>query len=63
MPGRVTVGVFAGYVIGALAGFTLVPLVSSNTHDMSVEVAMTSTLIAGPIGTILGVVVGLFWKR
>lgn len=52
-------GAFGGYLLGAGAGALLVQLASGNTHDKSVELAMTSLLVAGPIGALLGLVTGL----
>jgi hypothetical protein len=36
-----------GYVIGFFGGMALVNRVSPNTHDKSVEAAMTATRLAG----------------
>jgi hypothetical protein len=43
------------YVAGALAGGLLVTL-SSNTHDKSVEAAMTGAFYTGPAAAVLGFV-------
>jgi len=47
-----------GYVIAAFAGYFLVDWFSSNTHDRSVEAAMTSVFALGPLGAVVGFVVG-----
>lgn len=47
-----------GYVVVALLGYVLIGHLSSNTHDRSVEAAMTSALVLGPLGAIVGSVVG-----
>ncbi len=52
-------GLVAGYLLGAGAGAALVQLFSANTHDKSLELAMTSLLIAGPIGAVIGLVIGI----
>ncbi len=52
-------GLALGYVFGVAAGALLVALFSTNTHDKSVEMAMTSLLIAGPAGAVAGLIVGL----
>lgn len=52
-------GLVAGYLLGAGAGAALVQLFSANTHDKSLELAMTSLLVAGPLGAVLGLVMGL----
>lgn len=51
-------GLVTGYVLGAGLGAMGIELLSHNTHDKSVEVAMTSALISGPIGAVVGLVVG-----
>ena len=53
------VGLVAGYLLGAGGGATLVQLFSTNTHDKSLELAMTSLLVAGPIGAVIGLVIGI----
>lgn len=54
-------GLIAGYIIGAGLGAAAIQLFSANTHDKSVELAMTSAFVAGPIGALIGAVVG--WMR
>jgi len=46
------------YVAAAVAGYFLVGLFSGNTHDRSVESAMTSAFVFGPLGAVVGFVVG-----
>lgn len=53
------VGLVVGYLLGAGAGAMLVQAFSLNAHDKSVELAMTSLLVAGPIGAVIGLVAGL----
>lgn len=60
---RAILGLVAGYIIGAILGAVAIELVSSNTHDKSVEMAMTSAFVTGPIGAALGVIIALFWRR
>jgi uncharacterized membrane protein YeaQ/YmgE (transglycosylase-associated protein family) len=43
----------AGYVIGAFCGGYLVSRFSANTHDRSIEAAMTGAFVIGPIIAIL----------
>lgn len=38
-----------GYITGAFGGGLLVSLLSSNTHDRSVEAAMTGAFVLGPL--------------
>jgi hypothetical protein len=47
-----------GYLIGAIAGYFAIAALSSNTHDRSVEAAMTGIFILGPVGAILAFVAG-----
>ncbi len=60
---RVAAGILLGFAIGVATGVALISLFSGNTHDKSAEMAMTSVFVAGPVGAILGLFVGLFWKR
>jgi membrane associated rhomboid family serine protease len=48
-----------GYVIAAFVGYFLIDWFSSNTHDRSVEAAMTSVFVFGPFGAVVGLVIGL----
>lgn len=52
-------GALGGYLVGAVAGYFLIGWLSSNTHDRSVEAAMTSAFVLGPLGALAGLVVGL----
>jgi hypothetical protein len=47
-----------GYVVAAFAGYLLIDWFSPNMHDRSVEAAMTSTLVLGPLGAVVAFVVG-----
>ena len=47
-----------GYLISAFAGYFLIDLLSSNTHDRSVEAAMTSAFVLGPLGAVVGFIAG-----
>jgi hypothetical protein len=49
----------AGYVVAAVGGYFLFGLLSSNTHDRSVEAAMTAAFVFGPLGAILAFIAGL----
>jgi len=53
------VSTIAGYVIAAFAGYWLIEWFSPNVHDKSLEAAMTSVFVFGPIGAIVGLVAGL----
>jgi len=47
-----------GYLIAAFAGYWLIEWFSSNTHDRSLEAAMTSVFVCGPLGAVIGFIVG-----
>jgi len=46
-----------GYLVSAVLGYFLIGQFSSNTHDLSVEAAMTSAFVFGPLGAVLAFVV------
>ncbi len=48
----------AGYALGALAGCFAVQGLSSNTHDRSVEAAMTGAFVAGPLLAVIAFGIG-----
>ena len=50
-----------GYVIGLFGGMRLVSMLSSNTHDRSVEAAMTGAFFIGPLMAELAFVVTLVY--
>ena len=43
------------YLVGIFGGMVLIEVVSSNTHDQSVEGAMTGAFVFGPLAAILAV--------
>jgi len=56
-------GAVGGYLMVAFVGYFMIDWISSNTHDRSVEAAMTSALILGPLGALVGLVVVLALGR
>jgi uncharacterized membrane protein YfcA len=46
----------ASYLAGALAGVLLTTMLSSNTHDKSMEAVMTGAFYTGPVAAVLGFV-------
>jgi len=62
MPKVLQVIVFAavGCAVAAVAGYFLVSAMSSNRHDRAVEAAMTAAFVFGPVGALVGGVVGFF---
>jgi len=49
----------AGYLVAAVASYFLIEAFSSNTHDRSLEAAMSSAFFYGPIGAVLGFIGGV----
>jgi hypothetical protein len=47
-----------GYLVAAAASYFLIGLLSSNSHDRSVEAAMTSAFVFGPLGAVVAIVIG-----
>lgn len=52
-------GVVVGFALAAIAGYALISLLSSNTHDGAVEASMTAAFVAGPIGALIGLIAGI----
>ncbi len=48
-----------GYVVGAFGGGLLVYLLTSNTHDPSVEAPMTGAFVTGPLAAVVAFVIGV----
>ena len=48
-----------GYLLGALVGYFLIATFSSNSHDRSVEAAMTAAFVVGPFGGVIAFVIGV----
>ena len=53
------VALLVGYGIGFFGGLVLVSRLSSNTHDRSVEAAMTAAFVTGPIAAVVSLVLAL----
>ena len=47
-----------GYVAGALGGGALVSALSANTHDRSLEAAMTGAFVCGPLAAAVASIAG-----
>ena len=56
--GIAVLSAIGGYVVAAFVSYFLVGQLSANTHDRSVEAAMTSAFIWGPLGAVVAFVVG-----
>jgi len=48
----------AGYAVGAVLGYVLVTSASGNTHDRSVEAAMTAAFVTGPLAAVVSAIIG-----
>jgi len=48
-----------GYLLGAFGGGLLITQMSSNTHDVSVEAAMTGAFVTGPLLGLIALIAGL----
>jgi hypothetical protein len=57
---RVLVWLVIGYLAGAVLGWAGITLSSTNTHDKSLEAAMTAAFVAGPAGAVAGALFALF---
>jgi hypothetical protein len=53
----------AGYLLGAFGGGYAISVLSSNSHDRSVEAAMSGAFVTGPIGAVMGALVGALRTR
>jgi len=51
-----------GYLVGLLGGMVLIETFSSNTHDKSVEAAMTGAFVFGPLMAMIAVIVTLVFR-
>jgi hypothetical protein len=51
-----------GYLVGLFGGMVLIQAVSANTHDQSVEAAMTGAFVFGPLAAILAVIILLVFR-
>jgi hypothetical protein len=52
-------GLLIGYPIFAFVGYWAIQLYSGNTFDRSLEASMTAVFAIGPLGAVVGLVVGL----
>ncbi len=59
---RSILGLVGGYLVTAGVGWMSIAALSSNTHDRSLEAAMTAIFAIGPLGAILGLIAALVWK-
>jgi hypothetical protein len=50
-----------GYLLAAAAGYFLIEVLSSNSHDRSVEAGMTSVFFFGPLGGLIAFIAGVIF--
>lgn len=55
-------GGIGGYFVGLFGGMALVSVLSSNTHDKSLEVVMTGFFVTGPLMAVIGFVGTLIFR-
>ena len=60
--GLAVLGGIFGYVVGLFGGMALVSVLSSNTHDKSMEVVMTGFFVIGPLMAATGFVGTLVFR-
>ncbi len=51
-----------GYLLGLFGGMLLIETFSSNSHDKSVEAAMTGAFVFGPLVAIVTVILTLLFR-
>lgn len=51
-----------GYLVGLFGGMLAIDAFSSNTHDKSVEAAMTGAFVTGPLMAVVAVIVLLIYR-
>lgn len=61
--GRAFTFAMAAYVVGAVIGYFLVMISSGNQHDVGIEATMTAAFVVGPLGAVIGFVLGLLSPR
>jgi hypothetical protein len=59
--GLALLAAIGGYIIGLFGGMIAINLFSSNTHDKSLEAAMTSAFFIGPLVAVLAFVLTLVY--
>ena len=60
--GMSILGGTAGYLVGLFGGMALVSVLSSNTHDKSMEVVMTGFFATGPLMAVVGFIGTLIFR-
>ncbi len=56
-------GLLIGYPLFTVAGYWLIQLFSGNSFDRSIEAEMTAVFALGPLGALVGLVLGMIAGR
>ncbi len=57
--GRVLLAAVLGYLLGFIGGMVLIEALSSNSHDKSLEAAMTGAFVVGPACSLLSAIASI----
>jgi hypothetical protein len=60
--GLAVLAVIGGYLVGLFGGMLAIETFSSNTHDKSLEAAMTGAFVIGPLTALAAVILLLVWR-
>ena len=52
-----------GYIVGLFGTMAAIEIFSSNTHDKSMEAAMTGAFVGGPLMAVISVIAILMLRR
>jgi uncharacterized membrane protein len=55
--------VIVGFVVFAFCGYWMIFLLSSNTHDRTMESTMTGIFVIGPLGAVIGALAGTWFSK
>jgi len=61
--GVVLLAAILGYIVGLFGTMAAIELFSSNTHDKSMEAAMTGAFVGGPLIAVISVITILVLRR
>lgn len=59
----ILLSVILGFVLFGFCGYWMILLLSSNTHDSSMESIMTAVFVIGPLGAVAGALAGIWFSR
>jgi len=61
--GVVLLAAILGYIVGLFGTMAAIELFSSNTHDKSMEAAMTGAFVGGPLIAVISMITILVLRR